>query len=58
MLRPLFYGMVPHIAKPVWAMIIVNDKAEEVTSERFRETAEKIFKKMDWSHDADSVKNG
>ncbi|PWJ68102.1 ribonuclease P protein component [Fibrobacter sp. UWR4] len=54
LLRPLFYGMVPHITKPVWAMIIVNDKAEEVTSERFRETAEKIFKKMEWSQDADS----
>ncbi|SHK73947.1 hypothetical protein SAMN05720468_10636 [Fibrobacter sp. UWEL] len=36
-------------------MIIVNDKAEEVTSERFRETAEKIFKKMEWSQNADSA---
>ena len=30
-------------------MIIVNDKADEVTSERFRDTAEKIFKKMEWA---------
>lgn len=50
LLRPLFYNMVPNIQKPVWAMIIVNDKADEVTSERFRETAEKIFKKMEWTH--------
>ncbi|MCQ2097360.1 MAG: ribonuclease P protein component [Fibrobacter sp.] len=50
LLRPLFYNMVPHIQKPVWAMIIVSDKAGEVSSERFRDTAQKIFTKMEWNN--------
>ena len=48
-LRPLFFGMVPDIKKPVWAMIFVNDTAEEMTAERLREGAFKIFRKMEWN---------
>ena len=49
LLRPIFYSMVPAIEKPVWAMVIVNDKADQVTGQRFQETAQKVFEKMGWS---------
>ena len=48
-LRPLFFGMVPAISKPVWAMVIVNDSSKEMTPERLRESALKIFRKMEWA---------
>jgi len=47
-LRPLFFGMVPKIEKPVWAMVIVTDPAPRMTSARLRESAMKIFRKMGW----------
>ena len=47
-LRPLFFGMVPAISRPVWAMVIVNDSSETMTAERLRESAAKIFRKMEW----------
>ena len=53
LLRPLFFESVPHIAKPVWAMIIVSDKAAEVSSERMRQSALKVFKKMEWTEGLD-----
>lgn len=53
LLRPLFFERVPHIAKPVWAMIIVSDKAGEVSSERMRQSALKVFKKMEWTDGLD-----
>ena len=52
-LRPLFYGIVPNIKKPVWAMIIVSDNSKEMSSERFRESAQKIFHKMEWDKQSD-----
>jgi ribonuclease P protein component len=51
-LRPLFFGMVPSIQKPVWAMVIVTDNSEVMTAERLRESAFKIFRKMEWRTDA------
>lgn len=45
----MFFGKVPDIKKPVWAMIFVNDTAEEMTAERLREGAFKIFRKMEWN---------
>ena len=53
LLRPLFYGVVPNIQKPVWAMIIVSDNSKEMSSERFRESAQKIFHKMEWDKQQD-----
>ena len=47
-LRPLFFSMVPGIEKPVWAMVVVNDRAADMTAERLRESAMKIFRKMEW----------
>jgi ribonuclease P protein component len=47
-LRPLFFGMVPAIEKPVWAMVIVTDSSTEMTPERLRESALKLFRKMEW----------
>lgn len=52
-LRPLFFGKVPSIQKPVWAMIIVSDNAQEMTSERLRDSALKIFSKMGWEQDVE-----
>ncbi|MBO6136162.1 MAG: ribonuclease P protein component [Fibrobacter sp.] len=51
-LRPLFFGMVPSIKKPVWAMVIVTDPSDVMTAERLRESAFKIFRKMEWRTDA------
>ena len=48
-LRPLFFGMVPEISKPVWAMVIVTDSQQDMTSERLRESAFKLFHKMGWT---------
>ena len=50
-LRPLFFSKVPDIGNPVWAMVIVNDRAADMTSERLRESAMKIFRKMGWGTD-------
>lgn len=47
-LRPLFFGAVPGISKPVWAMVVVNDTSAEMTPERLRESAQKLFRKMEW----------
>ena len=47
-LRPLFFGMVPAIEKPVWAMVIVNDPSDVMTPDRLRESALNIFRKMEW----------
>lgn len=47
-LRPLFFGKVPEISKPVWAMVVVTDSQQDMTSERLRESALKIFSKMGW----------
>jgi ribonuclease P protein component len=47
-LRPLFFGKVPEISKPVWAMVVVTDSQQDMTSERLRESALKIFNKMGW----------
>ena len=47
-LRPLFFGMVPSIKKPVWAMVVVTVGQQELTSEKLRESAFKIFRKMEW----------
>ena len=44
----MFFGKVKDISKPVWAMVIVTDRAEEMTAERLRESAFKIFRKMGW----------
>ncbi len=41
--------MVPSIKKPVWAMVVVTDSSEEMTAERLRESAFKIFRKMEWN---------
>ena len=54
-LRPLFYGVVPSISKPVWAMVIVNDKSTEMTPLRMRESSEKLFRKMGWISPAGEV---
>ena len=48
-LRPLFFGMVPNIQKPVWAMVVVTVGQQELTSEKLRESALKIFNKMEWA---------
>ena len=48
-LRPLFFGMVPQIKKPVWAMIVVTDPAPQMTPARLRESAMKLFRKMEWT---------
>ena len=48
-LRPLFFGMVPNIKKPVWAMVVVTVRQQELTSEKLRESALKIFRKMEWA---------
>jgi ribonuclease P protein component len=34
-------------------MIIVSDKAGEVSSERMRQSALKVFKKMEWTEGLD-----
>lgn len=47
-LRPLFFAMVPQIKEPVWAMIIVSDNSQIVTAARLRESAQKVFAKMNW----------
>ena len=47
-LRPLFFGAVPNIEKPVWAMVVVTDPAPLMTPARLRESAMKIFRKMGW----------
>ena len=47
-LRPLFFGKVPEISKPVWAMVIVTDSQQDMTSERLRDSAIKLFHKMGW----------
>jgi len=48
-LRPLFFGMVPNIQKPVWAMVVVTVGQQELTSEKLHESAYKIFRKMEWT---------
>ena len=48
-LRPLFFGMVPQIKKPVWAMVVVTDPASQMTPARLRESAMKLFRKMEWT---------
>ena len=45
----MFFGMVPEISKPVWAMVIVTDSQQDMTSERLRESAFKLFHKMGWT---------
>jgi ribonuclease P protein component len=40
--------MVPNIKKPVWAMVVVTVGQQELTSEKLRESALKIFRKMEW----------
>ncbi|MCQ2060814.1 MAG: ribonuclease P protein component [Fibrobacter sp.] len=50
-LRPLFFSQVPEIKKPVWAMVFVNDDSKEMTPERLRESALKLFRKMEWRSD-------
>jgi ribonuclease P protein component len=52
-LRPLFFERIPYIQKPVWAMIIVSDKSDVMCSERMRESAYKVFKKMEWTEGLD-----
>ena len=47
-LRPLFYAKVPDIQKPVWAMVVVTDSSAEMTPQRLRESAQKLFRKMEW----------
>lgn len=47
-LRPVFFEKTSTIAAPVWAMIFVNDKECEMTSERLRKAAFRIFEKMGW----------
>lgn len=44
----MFFGMVPSIKKPVWAMVIVTDSSKDMTPERLRESAQKLFHKMEW----------
>ena len=44
----MFFGMVPNIQKPVWAMVVVTVGQQELTSEKLRESALKIFRKMEW----------
>ncbi len=44
----MFFGMVPNINKPVWAMVVVTVGQQELTSEKLRESALKIFRKMEW----------
>ena len=44
----MFFGMVPSIKKPVWAMVVVTVGQQELTSEKLRESALKIFRKMEW----------
>ena len=44
----MFFGMVPSIKKPVWAMVVVTVGQQELTSEKLRESAFKIFRKMEW----------
>ena len=34
-------------------MIIVSDNSKEMSSERFRESAQKIFHKMEWDKQSD-----
>ena len=53
LLRPLFFERVPHIAKPVWVMVIVSDNSEVMSSARIRESALKVFKKMGWTEGLD-----
>ena len=53
LLRPLFFERVPYIKKPVWAMIIVSDNSEVVSSERMRQSALKVFRKMEWTEGLD-----
>ena len=45
----MFFGMVPNIKKPVWAMVVVTVGQQELTSEKLRESALKIFNKMEWA---------
>ena len=45
----MFFGMVPNIKKPVWAMVVVTVGQQELTSEKLRESALKIFHKMEWT---------
>ncbi len=45
----MFFGMVPNIKKPVWAMVVVTVGQQELTSEKLRESALKIFRKMEWA---------
>lgn len=56
-LRPLFFGMVPSIQKPVWAMVIVTDSSSEMTPQRLRDSAFKIFRKMEWQAGATGVQD-
>ena len=47
-LRPIFFEMSKTISVPVWAMIIVNDKEDEMTSGRLHKASRQIFEKMGW----------
>jgi ribonuclease P protein component len=47
-LRHLFLSAIPQIKNPVWAIVLVNDKAAEVTALRLRESSDFIFEKMNW----------
>ena len=44
----MFYAKVPDIQKPVWAMVVVTDSSAEMTPQRLRESAQKLFRKMEW----------
>lgn len=46
-LRPVFFAQSPNFAKPVWAMIFVNDKQSVMTPERLRASASVLFEKME-----------
>jgi len=45
-LRPVFFAEAPNFKKPIWAMVFVNDKEGEMTSERLRASAKVIFEKL------------
>lgn len=45
-LRPVFFEASTELKPAVWAMVFVNDSAEEMTSLRLRESANKLLSKM------------
>ena len=52
-LRPIFFGKIPDIKKPVWAIVFVNVNSAEMTPELLRASAEKLFHKMEWDLPSD-----